>query len=113
VLWRSRHEEPKIDDAGEVERRPFRTVAGAAFATVIVAELGDLTQLTIAGMSARSETRLAVFLGGLLALWSVAALATTVGQTLLRRLPTRALHTGAAVVFGLLAVASIVGAMSA
>jgi Ca2+/H+ antiporter, TMEM165/GDT1 family len=113
VLWRSRHEAPSLDESGEVERKPFRTVAGAAFATVIVAELGDLTQLTIAGMAARSHTRVAVFLGGLLALWSVAALATTVGQTLLRRLPTKALHTGAAAVFALLAVASLIGAVRA
>jgi Ca2+/H+ antiporter, TMEM165/GDT1 family len=112
VLWRSRHEQPVLDETGAVERKPFGNVAGAAFATVIVAELGDLTQLTIAGLSARSSERVAVFLGGLLALWSVAALATTVGQTLLRRLPTKALHTGAAAVFGLLAVASLVGAVS-
>jgi Ca2+/H+ antiporter, TMEM165/GDT1 family len=111
VLWRSRDEAPVLDADGSVERRPFRAVAGAAFATVIVAEFGDLTQLTIAGLSARSSTPIAVFLGGMIALWAVAGLATTVGQALLRRLPTKALHTGAAVVFALLSVVSVVEAV--
>jgi Ca2+/H+ antiporter, TMEM165/GDT1 family len=111
VLWRSRNDSTDLDGAAIAERRTFRGVFGAAFATVIVAELGDLTQLTIAGMAARSSTRIAVFAGGLFALWVVAALATTVGRTLLSRLPTRALHSGAAAVFAALSTASVVAAI--
>jgi Ca2+/H+ antiporter, TMEM165/GDT1 family len=108
VLWRSRSEKASLDTGSSAEQKPFVAVYGAAFATVFVAELGDLTQLTIAGMAARSSTRIAVFAGGLCALWAVAALATTVGRTVLSRLPTRALHTGAAAVFSALALGSTV-----
>jgi Ca2+/H+ antiporter, TMEM165/GDT1 family len=111
VLWRSRDDSMAVDGNADGQRRPFGKVVAAGFATVIVAELGDLTQLTIAGLAARSNVHVAVFAGGLAALWSVAALATTVGRTLIGRLPTRALHIGAATLFAALAIASTVAAI--
>ncbi len=51
-----------------------------------------------------------VFLGGLLALWSVAALAAIGGTALLKRVSVRKVRTAAAVVFALLAVVTLVEA---
>jgi Ca2+/H+ antiporter, TMEM165/GDT1 family len=110
LLWRQRNERLDADHAEAQPRRGI-AVAGAAFATVVVAEIGDLTQLTIAGLSARSDNRLTVLLGGVLALWAVAALAAISGRALLARLPTRALHIGAASIFAALAAWSFASAI--
>ncbi len=78
--------------------------------TLLVAEVGDLTQLTIASLAASTGQPIPVFVGGLLALWAVAALAALGGTALLARIPIRTVRTGASVVFGLLAVVTLVEA---
>ena len=75
-----------------------------------MAEVGDLTQLTIASLAASTGQPVPVFLGGLLALWSVAALAAIGGSALLKRVSVRKVRTAAAVVFALLAVVTLVEA---
>ena len=73
--------------------------------------MGDITQITTANLAARYRDLLSVGLGALLALWSVAALALTVGRSLLQRVPTKLVRrlTGAAL--GVLAVVSLVEAL--
>jgi len=73
------------DEAGLVNRE--RTRHGAvltAFVVIFLAEWGDLTQILTANLAAKYHAPLAVGLGSLLALWSVAAIAVTSGQNLLR-----------------------------
>jgi Ca2+/H+ antiporter, TMEM165/GDT1 family len=111
VLWRQRN-----DPVGEehlqlhAERSRWR-IAGVAFTTLLVAEIGDLTQLTIASLAAASGQPIPVFFGGLLALWTVAGIAAVSGMALLARVPVRLVRTGASIVFALLAVVSLVDAV--
>jgi Ca2+/H+ antiporter, TMEM165/GDT1 family len=92
------------------DQRPIR-VALASFGVVFLGEWGDITQITTANLAARYRDPLSVGLGALLALWSVAALALTVGRSLLQRVPTRLVRrlTGAAL--GVLAAVSLVEAL--
>jgi len=110
VLWRQRGRGTEEEDLHlHAERSPIR-IAGIAFTTLLVAEVGDLTQLTIASLAASSGQPVPVFLGGLLALWSVAALAAIGGSALLKRVSVRKVRTAAAVVFALLAVVTLIEA---
>lgn len=86
-----------------------RAVARSAFVLVFVAEWGDLTQLTTAGLAARTGAPASVWLGALLALSSVAALAVTAGQAVMRVLPVGVVRRIAAGVFMLLGVLALVG----
>jgi Ca2+/H+ antiporter, TMEM165/GDT1 family len=92
------------------DQRPIR-VAMASFGVVFLGEWGDITQITTANLAARYRDPLSVGIGALLALWSVAALALTVGRGLLRRVPTRLVRrlTGAAL--AVLAVVTLVEAL--
>ena len=107
VLWRSRGEKVAAALDTAAPTRSFMRVLLLAFGTILVAELGDLTQLTVAGLAATQPSPFLVFLGGLSAVCSVAVLAVLVGRRLLTKLPIRLLHTGAAVVFALLALWSL------
>jgi putative Ca2+/H+ antiporter (TMEM165/GDT1 family) len=96
------------DGNGEVAVAPTaRAAFTTSFGVILLAEWGDLTQLATAGIAARSGAPVAVAVGALAALWTVAALAAVLGKTLVARLPIPALQRVAALVFGLLAVASL------
>jgi Ca2+/H+ antiporter, TMEM165/GDT1 family len=112
VLWRQR-DDPAAAEAMQLAalHSPLR-IAAASFTTVLVAEIGDLTELTIASLAATSGQPVPVFLGGLLALWSVAALAAVGGMALLARVPVRKVGTGASLVFALLAVVTLIEALA-
>ena len=111
VLWRQRNSGAVAEDLHlHAERSPVR-IAGTAFTTLLVAEIGDLTQLTIASLAAGSGQPVPVFLGGLLALWTVAALAAASGTALLRWVPVRTVRTGGAIVFALLSVVTLIEAL--
>ena len=107
VLWRSAggHAEDDVDEGPGVDgARPATAVqaAVASFGIVFVAEWGDLTQLATASIAASSGEPLATAVGALAALWTVAALAVTLGQALARRLPIALLQRCAAGVFAAL-----------
>ena len=112
ILWRQRDDPTDtaaVDASGTVSRG---RIVGVSFTTLVVAEVGDLTQLTIASLAASTGQPVAVFLGGLLALWSVAALAAVGGMAVLKRVPIRAVRTGAAIVFGVLSVVTLIEAFA-
>lgn len=73
----------------------FRT----AFLMILLAELGDKTQLVTASLAAQHASLLAVFTGSTLALWSVSLLGIFVGRQLLRVVPLYLVHRGAACLF--------------
>jgi Ca2+/H+ antiporter, TMEM165/GDT1 family len=79
-------------------RRLFITT----FVVVFLAEWGDLTQILTASLAARFHAPVAVGLGAVLALWTVAALAAIAGQPL-RRLPSALVGRLAAIVLLVLA----------
>lgn len=107
LLWRSRGEKAEAELDRAAPTLSFMRVLLLALGTILVAELGDLTQLTVAGLAATQPSPLLVFLGGLSAVCTVALIAVIVGRRLLTKLPIRSLHTGAALMFALLALWSL------
>ena len=112
LVWRQ-YRQDSGDDAAEDER-PSRLlpVAAMAFAVVFAAEFGDLTQMLTVGLAARYGDPLAVGIGSVLALWLAAGGAIIGGRSLLKVIPMTWLTRGAALVMLVLAVASIVTALS-
>lgn len=102
VLWRSADDEEETEDVGEAHG--FGGIAARSFGVILVAEFGDLTQLTTAGMAARTGMPVAVAIGALAALWSVAAIGAVAGRQLLRVLPVRTVRRVAALIFAGLAL---------
>lgn len=78
-------------ETAEVQERDGRGVLLSTFALIFLAELGDKTQLAVAGL-AGTHAALPVWIGGTLALTLTSALGVLAGQTLLRRLPIHLLH---------------------
>jgi len=96
------------EDVEREERRHRRPML-TAFALVFVAEWGDLTQLATAALQARYRDPIVVFVGATLALWTVSAIAITVGNRLGALIPQRPLQFAAAAVMTLAGVALISG----
>ncbi|MBL8251703.1 MAG: TMEM165/GDT1 family protein [Candidatus Competibacter sp.] len=82
----------------EVRESSGRSVFVSAFALIFLAELGDKTQLAVAGL-ASAQAALPVWVGGTLALAFTSALGVWAGQTLLRRLPVHVLHRVSGILF--------------
>jgi Ca2+/H+ antiporter, TMEM165/GDT1 family len=116
MLWRGADEGKDSDveggdgdAAGKLPRRSGALAAMAAsFGVILLAEWGDLTQVATATTAASTGAPVAVAIGALLALWSVAGLAATFGGTVLARLPAARLRRMAAIVFAVLAVVTLV-----
>lgn len=87
------------------------SAVGASFWVVFLAEWGDLSQLFVAGLSARSGDPVSVFAGAWAALLVVAGLAAAVGGVVLRRLPVAAIRTAGAAVCLVLAGLSALQAL--
>ncbi len=102
LLLLLREERPESESAQQSPHRAFVQ----SFLLVFVAEIGDATQLGTAALVARLGDRWSVFAGSTLALWTVAALAVTVGNRIGNRIPKRALRKTAGVVFIAFAIAS-------
>jgi putative Ca2+/H+ antiporter (TMEM165/GDT1 family) len=94
--------------AGDRAATGFWRVAATAFTVIFLAEMGDLTQITTANLAARFSSPVAVWVGALLALWAVAALAIAGGRSLLRFIPVRLITRLAAMAFLVLAVFSLI-----
>jgi Ca2+/H+ antiporter, TMEM165/GDT1 family len=107
----------RVDDDDDDEARikagaaGFWPVAATSFAVIALAELGDLSDITMANLAARYHNPVAVGLGSVLALWLVVALAVTGGRGLLRILPMRWISRLAALVMVVMAVVTLVGAL--
>ena len=74
-------------------------VFATAFLTLFLAELGDKTQLAVITMTAKGESKWAIFLGASLALITVTLLAVLVGGVLSQYVPTEWLQRIVAVAF--------------
>lgn len=80
-------------------------IFGSAFITLLLAELGDKTQLAVITMTASTESKLSVFIGASLALVVVTALGVLIGGVLSAWIPTEWLQrivAGAFIVIGVL-----------
>ncbi|MGO9221788.1 MAG: TMEM165/GDT1 family protein [Streptosporangiaceae bacterium] len=89
-LWVTsfRPQHPEGADAARQGGLPasFLRIAGTGFGVVFLAEWGDITQLTAANLAARSNP-VAVFIGAVLGLWLIAALAVNLGAKSLDLIP--------------------------
>ncbi|MGH3187926.1 MAG: TMEM165/GDT1 family protein [Streptosporangiaceae bacterium] len=87
----------KADAAG------FWAVAATSFVVILLAELGDLSDIMIANLAARYHDPVPVGIGSVLALWAVVALAIVGGRGLQRILPMRWIARLAALVMVVMA----------
>ena len=84
-------------------------ILGTAFLTLFLAELGDKTQLAVITMSAKTESKLAVFLGASVALVLVSLIGVLVGGVLSQYVPTEWLQRIVAVAFIVIGVLMLFG----
>lgn len=103
------------DDDDEALRKTnaagFWAVATTSFAVILLAELGDLSDIMIASLAARYHNPVSVGIGSVLALWAVTALAITGGQKLSQMLPVRWIARLAALVMVVMAGFTLVEAL--
>jgi putative Ca2+/H+ antiporter (TMEM165/GDT1 family) len=84
-------------------------IFGTAFLTLFLAELGDKTQLAIITLTAKTESKVAVFLGASLALVLVSLLAVLVGGVLSQYVPVEWLQRIVAIAFIVIGVLMLFG----
>ena len=108
LLWRSTSAHEEVGSATPAS--PLR-VAMTGFLVVLLAELGDLTQLATAGLASRTGDPVAVGIGAWLALATVAGLAVSVGRVIDRKLPMAAVRRCAAGVFAVFGVLALIAAL--
>ncbi|TQN38140.1 putative Ca2+/H+ antiporter (TMEM165/GDT1 family) [Blastococcus colisei] len=116
ILWRSANSGPEEEHLDETKQgtSSFR-VAAISFGVLFAAEWGDLSQLATAGLAARYDEPLSVFVGAWAALLVVSGLAVFLGRTLADRLPIpliRRVAAGLFVVFAVFAVIETVRALT-
>ena len=81
----------------------FWAVAATSFVVILLAELGDLSDIMIANLAARYHDPVPVGIGSVLALWAVVVLAIVGGRGLQRILPMRWIARLAALVMVVMA----------
>lgn len=106
LLWRSASDEPEDDEAATAQQEgtSFFRVAAISFGVLFAAEWGDLSQLATAGLAARYDAPVSVFVGSWAALLVVSGLAVFLGKKLADRLPIALIRRVAAGLFLVFAV---------
>jgi len=84
-------------------------IFGTAFVTLFFAELGDKTQLAVITMTAKTDSKLSIFLGASLALIVVTLLGVLVGGALAEFVPTEWLQRIVAAAFIVIGVLMLFG----
>src|SRR3954447_10408557 len=108
LLFRQTEDDPE-EEAAEVKGTPpsehsARRIAVVSFGVLFAAEWGGLSQLLTAGLAARYDDPIGVFVGSWLALALVAGLAVVAGRGLLRVIPVMLVRRIAGTLFAILAV---------
>ncbi len=81
----------------------------AAFVTLLLAELGDKTQIAVITMAAESKSWASVFLGGSLALVCVTLVGALFGEAIVKVVPQHVMHYIAGGLFIVMGVLAILG----
>jgi Ca2+/H+ antiporter, TMEM165/GDT1 family len=109
ILWRSATSGPEDEDVAETQQgTSFFRVAAISFGVLFAAEWGDLSQLATAGLAARLNDPVSVFIGAWAALLVVSGLAVFLGKKLADRLPIALIRRVAAGLFLVFAVIAAV-----
>ena len=103
LLTKEAAEEREGEEAAE-RVRTKRRVALASFGVIVLAELGDITQVLTANLAAHYRDPYSVFVGSAAALVAVTTLGVVGGRALIRVLPLAAIRKAAGVLLGGLAV---------
>ena len=101
---------PHAKAPSKVDRR-FWKVFATSFGVVFLGEWGDVTQIATANYAASYHDPWSVGIGALLALWTVAGLAVTLGVKALSLIPPRVLQRitgGVLLVFAVLSILSAI-----
>ncbi|MEY2804768.1 MAG: hypothetical protein RL657_2104 [Pseudomonadota bacterium] len=85
-------------------------IFGATFITFFLAEMGDKTQIATVAMAAHYSVPLTVVIGTTLGMLIADVPAVFAGDKLAHKIPMKLVHSIAAAVFGLLGVATLMGA---
>ena len=99
----------KIEEEETQVARRFG-VFGATLITFFLAEMGDKTQIATVAMAARYSDVVLVVLGTTLGMMLANVPAVLIGDRLAGKLPVRAVHVVAALIFALLGAATLLGA---
>jgi putative Ca2+/H+ antiporter (TMEM165/GDT1 family) len=109
ILWRSADSGAEDEDLDETPEHPsFLKAAAISFGVLFAAEWGDLSQLATAGLAARYDAPVSVFIGSWAALLTVSGLAVFLGKKLADRLPIALIRRFAAILFLVFAVLAAV-----
>jgi putative Ca2+/H+ antiporter (TMEM165/GDT1 family) len=113
LMLRGRHEDADEEhlDIKKGTAPTFARVSATAFAVILVAEFGDLTQILTANLAARYHDPVAVGVGAVLGLWAVAGLAIVGGRGLLKLVPLTVITRVCAVLMLVLAGLSLAQAI--
>ena len=87
------------EDGDEKKKFSGRGAIATSFLMILMAELGDKTQLVTASLAAQHDAPVAVFAGSTLALWSVSLLGIFAGRQLIRFIPLSYIHRAAGFLF--------------
>jgi len=90
-----------------IEARGSRGVFAAAFMLTVVSELGDKTQIAVAGLGGTLHPA-GVWLGATLALTVTTLVGVVAGKSVLKRVPINVLHRLSGVLFAALALVTFV-----
>jgi putative Ca2+/H+ antiporter (TMEM165/GDT1 family) len=87
------------ENVGEEPASSARGAFATSFLMILMAELGDKTQLVTASLAAQHDAPLEVFTGSTLALWSVSLIGIFAGRQLTRFIPLPYIHRVAGFLF--------------
>uniref|UniRef100_A0A831UH63 GDT1 family protein n=1 Tax=Geobacter metallireducens TaxID=28232 RepID=A0A831UH63_GEOME len=87
------------DDDGKEKTAPARGPVATSFVMILLAELGDKTQLVTTSLAAQYRSPLAVFTGSTLALWLVSLIGIFLGRQLIRFVSLYTIQKAAGVLF--------------
>jgi len=87
------------EDGDEKKKFSGRGAIATSFLMILMAELGDKTQLVTASLAAQHDAPVSVFAGSTLALWSVSLLGIFAGRQLIRFIPLSYIHRAAGFLF--------------
>jgi putative Ca2+/H+ antiporter (TMEM165/GDT1 family) len=114
ILWRSASGGPEDEELADTRQgTSFFRVAAISFGVLFAAEWGDLSQLATAGLAARLDEPVSVFVGAWAALLVVSGLAVFLGRKLADRLPVALIRRVAAGLFLVFAVVAAIEAVRA
>jgi putative Ca2+/H+ antiporter (TMEM165/GDT1 family) len=102
-------EEEKGEEEGERLRTGSRwREVSTAFTVIFIGEMGDLTQIQAANLSARTHQPIEVFLASSIAMVAVTAVGAFGGQVLVRRVPLARIRIAGGLIFAGLGVYTLV-----